>query len=444
MQGSTEQSTVLNQETMRFLAKTTNCAKIPSLLSIFISLFKDRLMAQILAIGNLVLDTVLPLDHFPAENEEMRVMSRQHQLGGNACNSLYVLNQLGHQADLVTTLASDAPSKQLQKGLSARGIGQKNIQKLIQGQTPTSYIWLNQMTGSRTISHYRDLAEVSFDHFAKIEIEAYDWLHFEGRNLTHLPGMLNIAKTFLSHQPISLEVEKARPGIEALFPQANLLIFSHHYAQQIGINDGQALIAAMQSLAPQAYLVCTWGEKGAWFAAPKGTIKHQPAEKIHPIDTLGAGDVFNAGLIHSLLDTPDLAQAVQFASTLAAKKCQQSGLDDLLSAQQAPQPLANIKQISNAKTLVVPSPTLGREVVLIKFEDQIRAYLNDCPHQNVPLNEAFKIDVNPFEKTMKCSVHEAWFTIEDGECITGPCLGDHLTPVAVRLDETGNIYLIDS
>ncbi|CAN8142676.1 hypothetical protein THIOSC15_600003 [uncultured Thiomicrorhabdus sp.] len=41
---------------------------------------------------------------------------------------------------------------------------------------------------------------------------------------------------------------------------------------------------------------------------------------------------------------------------------------------------------------------------------------------------------------MKCSVHDAFFNIDDGECVDGPCWGEHLTPVSVRTDEQGDIF----
>jgi ketohexokinase len=81
-------------------------------------------------------------------------------------------------------------------------------------------------------------------------------------------------------------------------------------------------------------------------------------------------------------------------------------------------------------------------VVLIKFEDSIKAYLNNCPHQNVPLDEAYKIDVNPFEKTMKCSVHDAFFNIEDGVCVEGPCWDEALEALEIKIDANGDIYLV--
>ncbi|BBP43997.1 PfkB family carbohydrate kinase [Thiosulfativibrio zosterae] len=400
-------------------------------------------MSKILGIGNCVLDIILSINDYPAEDSEVRANKKTLQVGGNVANTLYALSQLKHEVAICTTFATDDQAKWITKTLQERGINTEFTQKFIQGATPTSYINLSQSNGSRTIVHYRDLPEVSFDFFAKIEIEDFDWLHFEGRNLEHLPGMLNIAKTFLTHQPISLEVEKDRIGIDAILTQANVIFFSHHFAKQRGFKDGAECLKAMRQAAPQAHLICTWGENGAWFSSPNQTVNHHPAQQIKVIDSLGAGDVFNAGVINALAAGKALAYAVKDGSDLAARKCQQIGLDNLLAPLAVKKPIANFKQLSNAKTLVVKALGQKHGVVLIKYEDEVRAYVNNCPHQDVPLTEAYKIDVNPFEKTMKCSVHDAFFKIDDGECVEGPCLNDYLQSLEVTLEENGDIYLND-
>jgi len=396
-------------------------------------------MAKFLGIGNAVLDIILTVDHYPKEDEELRAQSKHIETGGNVNNMLYVLNQLGHHTDICTTIAADAESKQLLSGLKQRGISAEHTQTFIKGRTPTSYITLNAQNGHRTIVHFRDLPEINFDFFAKIEIEEYDWIHFEGRNMSQLPGMINIAKTFLTHQPISLEVEKPREGIEAIFPNVNLIIFSHHYATAKGFEDGLSLLQELDL--PNVNLVCTWSDKGAWFKPVNGKVEHIAAEKLNVIiDTLGAGDTFNAGLLHALSEKQSLKDAVIYANKLAAQKCQQPGLANILENSKDKKPLANIKQLSQAKTTVVNTED-GRSLILIKYEESVRCFLNNCPHQDVPLNEAYKVDVNPFDKTMKCSVHDAWFNIEDGVCIEGPCWDEALEAVAVKVDDNGDIYL---
>lgn len=403
-------------------------------------------MARILGVGNLVLDTQLLINQFPTEDSEQRVKERQFSLGGNVTNNLQVLSQLGHECALCATLAHDDSAKRLKQALVERHIDIQHLQRFIQGATPTSYVTINQQNGSRTIVHYRELPEVSFDHFAKIEIETYDWLHFEGRNLEALPGMLNIAKTFLTHQPISIELEKPRAGLDALLNQVNVIFTGQAYANATGHSTAIALIEHLQRLAQRAIIICSWGADGAWFAPPCGPTEHQATQALsQPIDTLGAGDTFLAAVIDALLSHTPLAEAVAAGNQLARRKCQQRGLDQLLTPLAVRKPIANIKHITNSRATVVPAPGLRHKVVLIKHDNDIKAYLNNCPHQDVPLDEAYKIDINPFEMTMKCSVHDAFFRIEDGVCVEGPCWREELVPVALEIDSaTGSIYIAES
>lgn len=402
-------------------------------------------MARILGVGNLVLDTQLFVSDYPAEDSEQRAQQRIFALGGNVANNLQVLRQLGHDCAICSTLATDDAAKRLKKALEERQIDTQHIQRFIQGSTPTSYVQINQQNGSRTIVHFRDLPEVHFEHFAKIEIENYDWLHFEGRNIEALGGMLNIAKTFLSHQPISIELEKPREGLEDLLGQVNLIFTGKAYALSLGFDQPETLIAHLQQRAPQASIICSWGADGAWFAAPGTQATHQATQALaKPVDTLGAGDTFIAATIDALMAQKPLAEAVMAGNQLARRKCQQLGLDNLLAPLVTRKPIANIKHITNSRATVVPAPGLRHKVVLIKHDNEIKAYLNNCPHQDVPLDEAYKIDINPFEMTMKCSVHDAFFRIEDGVCVEGPCWREELTPVDLEIDqETGGIYIAE-
>jgi ketohexokinase len=188
---------------------------------------------------------------------------------------------------------------------------------------------LNQRTGSRTIIHYRHLPEFGFSDFEQIELLDFDWLHFEGRNVVETARMLARVRQVCPTLPISLEVEKTRPHIENLFNKINVLLFSKIFSQHYTKTDNATLfLQQVQKLAPYARLVCAWGAKGGYALETDGSILYNPA---HPppkiVDTLGAGDTFNAGIIDSLCRGQDLAMALNHACGLAGKKCGEVGLE---------------------------------------------------------------------------------------------------------------------
>ena len=62
---------------------------------------------------------------------------------------------------------------------------------------------------------------------------------------------------------------------------------------------------------------CFWLENGA--------LCHQPGFEVNVIDTTGAGDVFHGALAVSLGQKLPAADAVRFASAVAALKCTKPG-----------------------------------------------------------------------------------------------------------------------
>jgi nitrite reductase/ring-hydroxylating ferredoxin subunit len=73
---------------------------------------------------------------------------------------------------------------------------------------------------------------------------------------------------------------------------------------------------------------------------------------------------------------------------------------------------------------------------VIRTGDEIRGYLNTCPHQGTPLDWKPDTFLTYDRSLIQCSTHGARFRIEDGQCVAGPCLGKSLSPFAVRLSGT--------
>jgi len=286
-------------------------------------------MANILAVGIATLDIVNTVEHYPEQDSEVRAISQIQRRGGNATNTLAVLSQLGHQCHWAGVLVQHPDSQVITENLKHHQINTESCQIQHTGKMPTSYITLAQNTGSRTIVHVRDCPEYDFDQFKKINLESFDWVHFEGRNVVETTKMLQHLKHISPDIPCSIEIEKNRSNIRALLGHADIHFFSKDYAKDKGYNDP---ISFLESLISQNIFpaTITWGEQGSWgIDHHQNVCHHQPNPQLDIVDTIGAGDTFNAAMIDQLLQNSQLEQALSYSTTLASLKCTQNGLDSL-------------------------------------------------------------------------------------------------------------------
>lgn len=190
---------------------------------------------------------------------------------------------------------------------------------------PTSYIIISQKTGSRTISHFRDLPEFTFQAFNKIDLEPFNWLHFEGRNIEQTLKMMIYARQHYPKLAISVELEKPRENIENLIKPADIIIFSKHYAQTLGFNSAQDFCQNMAGTYTNKIIFCAWGSSGAAALASQ-KYYWQDAIPVEVIDTLAAGDVFNAAIIDQQIKQQTIKQCLKNVCNLAAQKCTHKGV----------------------------------------------------------------------------------------------------------------------
>lgn len=285
-------------------------------------------MACVLGVGIATLDIIHRVAEYPAEDSDVRALSQHRCRGGNATNTLVVLSQLGHRCRWAGTLAEEPDAKPILADLQHYQIDTSAAVTLPRGKVPTSYITVSERTASRSIVHYRDLAEYAAADFRRVDLSAVDWLHLEARNVNETVQMLSWAREQRPQLPISVEVEKPRPDVERLFGYATVLLFARAFAATRGFQHAEGFLRAMRPLAPQAVLAAAWGSEGAFGLEPGGDVHHCPAfPPPRVVDTLGAGDTFNAGFIDARLRGETLISSLENANRLAGKKCGLIGLD---------------------------------------------------------------------------------------------------------------------
>lgn len=96
--------------------------------------------------------------------------------------------------------------------------------------------------------------------------------------------------------------------------------------------------------------------------------------------------------------------------------------------------LCRLEEIPEGAARGFPPPRGGGlGLFAVRREGQVRVYVNACPHAGLPLEPLPHRFLDPRKQVILCSVHGARFRIEDGTCVTGPCIGEALEAVPARI-----------
>ncbi|XP_059104319.1 ketohexokinase isoform X2 [Peromyscus eremicus] len=249
---------------------------------------------QILCVGLVVLDIINVVDKYPEEDTDRRCLSQRWQRGGNASNSCTVLALLGTRCAFMGSLAPGHVAE--------------------------------------------NLPDVSAKDFEKVDLTRFKWIHIEGRNASEQVKMLQRIEQYNAKQPlpqrvrVSVEIEKPREELFQLFSYGEVVFVSKDVAKHLGFQSAaEALRGLYGRVKKGATLVCAWAEEGADALGPDGQLLHSDAfPPPRVVDTLGAGDTFNASVIFSLSKGNSMQEALRFGCQVAGRKCGLQGFDGIV------------------------------------------------------------------------------------------------------------------
>ncbi|XP_071553783.1 ketohexokinase isoform X2 [Temnothorax nylanderi] len=231
---------------------------------------------KILCVGRVCLDIIQTCVQYPSEDSTQRSTDYRWQRGGNASNTCTVLSLIGQPCS----------------------------------GCPVATVILNSSNGSRTcVYHNQGLPELTLEIFEQLNLEEYSWIHFEGRNtdvvlpvIQYIQSYNNSLNSMSDRMPITISAEFENPRLELmdLLPYVDVAFVSKDFVKNLGFNNMSEVIHNIDQDIKNA-IICAWAEEGAIARTPCGAIVQSPAfppEKV--IDTLGAGDTFNAAVIYYL------------------------------------------------------------------------------------------------------------------------------------------------
>ncbi len=104
-------------------------------------------------------------------------------------------------------------------------------------------------------------------------------------------------------------------------------------------------------------------------------------------------------------------------------------------AESDPSFLARFDQVPDGGFLEVEARVDGdaESLVLYREGEQVRAWLNVCPHAGRRLDWAPGQFLKSAQGHLVCAAHGASFELVQGDCVSGPCRGDRLRAVGVNV-----------
>jgi nitrite reductase/ring-hydroxylating ferredoxin subunit len=81
------------------------------------------------------------------------------------------------------------------------------------------------------------------------------------------------------------------------------------------------------------------------------------------------------------------------------------------------------------------------EGFVVRRDGEYFAYRNSCPHTGSPLDWVDHQFLDIEGALIQCAVHDARFLIDTGECVFGPCPGESLESLPIRV-KGDKVYLL--
>jgi sulfofructose kinase len=282
---------------------------------------------DVLTVGLNSMDLLAVVEPYPPRNSKQRLRTFAQLPGGQAASAAVGLARLGWRTEYIGRFGSDGFGQAGADSLEREGVKVTRVVRVPDATSHFSIILVDRETGERTVlwDRHPDIAltaeDISDEAVASARVVLVDC--HETAAVTSVASRARRAGA-----RTVLDVERVRPGIDALLREIDVIIAAEHFP--VDLTGKRELGAALDTLQREtgAAIVCvTLGERGS-LARCNGMEVHMPAFLVDVVDTTGAGDVFRAGFIAAWLEHGEAAEletVLRYANAVAALKCRELG-----------------------------------------------------------------------------------------------------------------------
>ncbi|KAI3678760.1 hypothetical protein L6452_38063 [Arctium lappa] len=368
---SRKSSTPLTTTTARFRAKMSSAVTVTQPES-----------PIVLGFGGVAVDLLATVATFPNPDDKIRSTSLKVQGGGNAGNALTCAARLGLNARLISKVANDAQGRGILEELEADGVDVSFSVVSEEGNSPFTYVIVDNQTKTRTCIHTPGSPPMIPDDISNSTLLAA----LAGVKLVYFDVRLPETALVVAYEanrrkiPILVDAERPREGLDDLLNLSDYVVCSAKLPQTWtgAPSVPGALVSMLLRLPNVKFVIVTLGADGCIMlersigaenaraeemdvddlleqlkrkadsstadptcissdvkrlqakgvGAICGKLFFGTAEKIPQselVDTTGAGDAFIGAVLYSICTNKPPEQMLPFAAQVAAIACRALG-----------------------------------------------------------------------------------------------------------------------
>lgn len=284
---------------------------------------------DIVGLGEVVVDWVTELPHFPKPDEKIYALSENYFAGGVTANYLVALSRLGGSCGFIGAVGYDSYGDFLIKDFKNENVDTTFVIKKPNKKTPINFIFVSE--GEKTIIQSPHMLTT------KLDLSDLDESYIRNAKLLHTTIIhpeitekaIEIAKENDIPVSIDLESQIAQLGwnrLNQMLLSADILIPNKEGAKSITNTNSPEDAAEFLVKKGIKIVIITLGSEGVLITTPHYQ-KRVPTFSIKNIvDTTGAGDAFNGAFSYAFwIKGWDIEKSCKYANGAASLKIQALG-----------------------------------------------------------------------------------------------------------------------
>lgn len=273
---------------------------------------------DLVGVGLNATDTVIPLSTYPTRGSKTEYSAVSTLPGGQVATTVVACQHWGMRTRYVGKLGDDLAATLHREAFTHAGVETRVI--TVPGGASAQSLILVDAEGERTVLCRRDerltLRPTELDRDWIVNARA---LHVDGFDTEAAITATTWARA--AGVPVIADLDELYPNVEDLLANVDYLIVSRDFPTRLMREpDLENALRQMHRRYGNRLAAATLGQDGV-LAWDGNQLLHTPAYCVPVLDTTGAGDIFHAGFIYSLLQDWPLERQLDFACAAAALNC---------------------------------------------------------------------------------------------------------------------------